>query len=98
MDWYPKRRFVDLADEMAARLPDAEGLVFEQARYTFRQIAQRIDDAAKRLIVAGVGHGDHVALWLNNCDTWIFTGVRRAQDRRRPGADQHALSCARHGL
>ena len=73
MDWYQKRRFGDLADEIAARLPDTEGLVFEQARYTFKQIAQRIDEAAKRLMVAGVGHGDHVALWLNNCDAWIFT-------------------------
>jgi hypothetical protein len=27
MDWYPKRRFGDLADEIADRLPDAEGLV-----------------------------------------------------------------------
>jgi fatty-acyl-CoA synthase len=72
MDWYPKRRFGDLADEIADRLPDAEGLVFEEARYTFRQVAQRINDAAKRLIAAGVGHGDHVALWLNNCDAWIF--------------------------
>src|SRR5882672_11193201 len=25
-----------------------------------------------RLIAAGVGHGEHVALWLNNCDDWIF--------------------------
>jgi len=73
MDWYQKRRFGDLADEIAARLPDTEGLVFEQARYTFKQIAQRIDEAAKRLMVAGVGHGDHVALWLNNCAAWIFT-------------------------
>jgi fatty-acyl-CoA synthase len=72
MDWYPKRRFGDLADAIAARLPDAEGLVFEEARYTFRQVAQRIDDAARHLIAAGVGHGDHVALWLNNCDAWIF--------------------------
>jgi len=55
MDWYPKRRFGDLADEIADRLPDAEGLVFEEARYTFRQVAQRINDAAKRLIAAGVG-------------------------------------------
>ena len=70
---YQKRRFGDLADEIAARFPDTEGLVFEQARYTFKQIAQRIDEAAKRLMVAGVGHGDHVALWLNNCDAWIFT-------------------------
>jgi fatty-acyl-CoA synthase len=67
-----QRRFGDLADDMAARLPDREGLVFGAARYTFRQMAARIDEAARRLIAAGVRHGEHVALWLNNSDDWIF--------------------------
>jgi len=67
-----QRRFGDLADDIAARLPDREGLVFGANRYTFGQIAARIDDAARRLIAAGVGHGEHVALWLNNSDDWIF--------------------------
>jgi fatty-acyl-CoA synthase len=71
-EWYPKRRFGDLPGDIAARLPDAEALVFNQRRYTFRALAAQVDDAAKRLIAAGVGHGDHVALWLNNCDDWIF--------------------------
>ena len=66
------RRFGDLADDIAARLPDREGLVFGASRYTFREVAARIDEAARRLIAAGVGHGEHVALWLNNCDDWIF--------------------------
>lgn len=66
------RRFGDLADEIAVRLPDREGLVFGSARYTFREVAARIDEAARRLIAAGVGHGEHVALWLNNSDDWIF--------------------------
>ncbi|MSO75506.1 MAG: hypothetical protein EXQ87_01135 [Alphaproteobacteria bacterium] len=72
MDWYRKRRLGDLAAEMAERLPNAEALVFNDRRYSFAEVAARIDDAAKRLMVAGVGHGDHVALWLNNCDDWIF--------------------------
>src|SRR6476620_12014507 len=68
----PERRFGDLADDIASRLPDREGLVFGAARYTFREVAERIDEAARRLIAAGVGHGEHVALWLNKCDDWIF--------------------------
>ena len=67
-----QRRFGDLADDIAARLPDREGLVFGASRYTFREIAARIDEAARRLIAAGVGHGEHVALWLNNGDDWLF--------------------------
>ncbi len=66
------RRFGDLADDIAARLPDREGLVFGGSRYTFREIAARIDEAARRLIAAGVRPGEHVALWLNNSDAWIF--------------------------
>jgi fatty-acyl-CoA synthase len=67
-----QRRFGDLADDIAARLPDREGLVFGASRYAFREVAARIDEAARRLIAAGVGHGEHVALWLNNSDDWIF--------------------------
>jgi fatty-acyl-CoA synthase len=70
-----QRRFGDLADDIAARLPDREGLVFGASRYTFREIAARIDEAARRLIAAGVGHGEHVALWLNNSDDWIFIAL-----------------------
>jgi fatty-acyl-CoA synthase len=66
------RRFGDLADDIAARLPDREGLVFGASRYTFREVAARIDEAARRLIAAGVRPGEHVALWLNNSDEWIF--------------------------
>src|SRR5215813_2134525 len=66
------RRFGDLADDIASRLPDRVGLVFGSARYTFHEIAARIDEAARRLIASGVGHGEHVALWLNNSDDWIF--------------------------
>src|ERR1700704_1294906 len=66
------RRFGDLADDIAARLPDREALVFGASRYTFREVAVRIDEAARRLIAAGIQPGEHVALWLNNSDEWIF--------------------------
>jgi fatty-acyl-CoA synthase len=72
MEWHPKRRFGDLAAEMARRLPDAEALVFDDRRYSFAEVARQIDEAAKRLMAAGVDPGDHVALWLNNSDDWIF--------------------------
>ena len=70
--WYPKRRFGDLYDEAAVRFGDMEALVFEDRRHTFRGAAARIDEAAKALVGLGVAPGEHVALWLNNCDDWIF--------------------------
>ena len=72
MDWYRKRRFGDLADDAARRFPAREGLVFEDRRYTFAEVAHEVDRAAKALIALGVQRGDHVSLWLNNCDDWIF--------------------------
>ncbi|MCG8545123.1 MAG: AMP-binding protein [Alphaproteobacteria bacterium] len=79
MEWYAKRRFGDLADTMAARYPDREALVFEDERYTFAELAQRIDEAAKGLMALGVERGDHVALWLNNSATWMIASFALAK-------------------
>jgi fatty-acyl-CoA synthase len=79
MEWYNKRRFGDLADEIAARYGDREGLVFEDARYSFTQMAADIDRAAKGLMGMGIGAGQHVALWLNNSADWIFISFALAK-------------------
>ncbi len=70
--WYPKRRLGDLYDEAAARWPDREALLFEGRRYTFAEVAAKVDEAARALIRLGVGPGEHVSIWLVNCDDWIF--------------------------
>ena len=70
--WYPKRRFGDLYDEAAVRWPDREALVYLDRRYSFAEAAARVDEAARALIGLGVGPGEHVALWLTNCDEWVF--------------------------
>ncbi|MBO88484.1 MAG: AMP-binding protein [Rickettsiales bacterium] len=72
MEWYAKRRFGDLADDAAEKFGDREALVFKDQRYSFNEQAQEINRTAKALIASGVQHGDHVALWLNNCADWVF--------------------------
>ena len=72
MDGFDKRRFGDLPDGAAKRFGDREALVFGNQRYSFIQQAHEVDRAAKALIAAGIEHGDHVALWLNNCADWVF--------------------------
>ncbi|MDA1100519.1 MAG: AMP-binding protein [Proteobacteria bacterium] len=79
MDWYEKRRFGDLGDAAAACHGAREGLVFQDVRYTFTQVAAEIDRAAKALMGQGVGPGDHVALWLNNSADWIFISFALAK-------------------
>ena len=71
-DWYPKRRFGDLPGEMAERFGSREALVFRDARYTFSEVADQVDLAAKALMALGVEAGDHVSLWLNNRAEWLF--------------------------
>tara|TARA_E500000331_G_scaffold329059_1_gene349295 strand:+ start:381 stop:590 length:210 start_codon:yes stop_codon:yes gene_type:complete len=66
MDWYAKRRFGDLPQDMVRRFPDREALIFGDERYTFAELSDKVSEAARALVAAGINHGDHVALWLNN--------------------------------
>jgi len=56
----------------ARRFGNAEGLLFQGKRYSFSEIDAEVDLAARALMAAGVAAGDHVALWLNNSDDWVF--------------------------
>ena len=72
-EWYTKKTFGALVDTMAERFGRREALVFEDQRYTFAEVRERVDEVARGLIELGVKPGDHVALWLLNCPEWIFT-------------------------
>ena len=79
MPAYAKRRFGDLSDDIARRYPGREALVFQDRRHTFAQQAAEIDRAAKALMDQGIEPGEHVALWLNNSDHWIFISFALAK-------------------
>ncbi|MEM7253741.1 MAG: AMP-binding protein [Pseudomonadota bacterium] len=72
MDWYQKRRFGDLPRDIAEKFPHRTALVFRDERYSFADVATKIDETAKGFMAIGVGPGDHVSLWLTNCCEWIF--------------------------
>ena len=72
-EWYTKKTFGSLVDDMARRFGEREALVFNDERYSFRDVAERVDEVARGLIQLGVSHGDHVALWMMNRPEWIFT-------------------------
>lgn len=71
-DWWDLERFGDLPRRAALRYGAREGLVFQDRRYSFEEVAAETDRTARALMSAGVGKGDHVALWLNNSDHWVF--------------------------
>ncbi|MEP7154307.1 MAG: AMP-binding protein [Betaproteobacteria bacterium] len=53
-------------DDAAARLPHKTALICGEARFTYADLAQRIDVIAQLLIDRGVNRGDRVALFLDN--------------------------------
>ena len=58
--------------ERAARQWGArEALAFQGQRWTFAELAARVDAVAKGLLALGIGPGDSVALWMVNRPEWI---------------------------
>ncbi|MGE0861726.1 MAG: AMP-binding protein, partial [Gammaproteobacteria bacterium] len=79
MDWYRKRTLGDVMDEAAARWGAREALVFGERRWTYANLNEEVNRAAKALIALGVQNGEHVALWMTNRPEWVFLmfGVAR---------------------
>jgi fatty-acyl-CoA synthase len=70
--WYEKLTFGQLLDNAAERWGRREALCFEGRRWSFEQLRDETDRAAKALIAAGVQPGEHVCLWLGNRPEYIF--------------------------
>lgn len=70
--WIEKQTFGDLIDRAAERWPAREALCCEGRRWTFAEQRAEVDRAAKALIAAGVGPGEHVCLWLGNRPEFVF--------------------------
>src|SRR5262245_12223288 len=58
----------------AVKYPDREALVFPQLgrRWTWRQFAADVDEAARGLLALGIKTGEHVALWATNVPEWVL--------------------------
>ena len=69
--WDGRTPVGELPARAAERWGDRESLVFGPVRQSFAEIARRVDEAAKGLVALGVGPGNKVCLWLNNCPEWI---------------------------
>ncbi len=70
--WFEKVTFGQLLDSAAARWGAREALCFEGRRWSFAQLRQDTDRAARALIAAGVQPGEHVALWLGTRPEYLF--------------------------
>ena len=69
-----------LVDRAARVFADREGLVDGTRRFTFGELADQVDRAARAFVTAGLGPGDRVGIWAPNIAEWVFAalGVQRA--------------------
>jgi fatty-acyl-CoA synthase len=68
-----------LLDATAAARPDAEAIVFRDARLTYAEVRAQADTLARALLALGVGRGDRVALLLPNRPEWLLTALAAAR-------------------
>src|SRR6056297_754424 len=70
MDW--NTATIGLTLRAAARnSPDKVAVVDPYERVSFTELDLRVDKFAASLKSLGVNRGDHVALWMTNCTTWL---------------------------
>lgn len=62
----------DLLDELAARHPEKEAIVFERQRISYKTLQDKANTLACSLIDLGVKPGDRVALLAPNRPEWII--------------------------
>lgn len=63
------------------RYGDREALVFPpgQVRWTWHQLDEQVEAAARGLWALGIRPGDHVALWATNVPQWVVTQLATAR-------------------
>src|SRR5581483_10330191 len=56
-------------------------IVFPQIgfRLTYRELAEKVDEAARGLLALGLKRGDHVALWATNVPQWAILQLATAR-------------------
>ena len=71
----------DMFDEIAEKYPDNDAIVSlnQGIRFTYRELAQAVDRAAKGFIGLGLKKGDRLAIWATNIAEWIITQFASAK-------------------
>jgi fatty-acyl-CoA synthase len=61
--------------------PDREALVVahQDIRWSYTELAERIDEVARALLASGFEKGDRIGIWAPNCAEWILVQYATAQ-------------------
>jgi len=68
-------------DQIAARFGDRDALIscHQNARYTYAQLLDEVNRAARGLLALGVQRGDRVGIWSPNVAEWVITQYAAAK-------------------
>ena len=68
-------------DRTVARYGECHGLTVRQQgiRWTYRELAERVDACAAGLLALGLEPGERVAIWAPNCAEWVITQFATAK-------------------
>jgi fatty-acyl-CoA synthase len=64
----------EILDDAARAYPDKEALIVrhQNLRYTYRQLLEEVELAARGLLRLGIQKEDRVGLWATNCAEWVI--------------------------
>ena len=68
-------------NDTAARYPERDALVVkhENRRFTYRQLKQEAELAARGLLGLGIKKGDRIGIWSTNSSEWVITQFATAK-------------------
>jgi fatty-acyl-CoA synthase len=71
----------EMFDEIAETYPDNDAIVsiHQGQRYTYRQLRQEVNRAAKGFMALGLKKGDRLAIWATNISEWIISQFATAK-------------------
>lgn len=71
----------DKFDEIVDRFPTQDALVsiHQNLRYTYAELAQKVDNLAKAFIAMGLVKGDRIGIWSPNNAEWLVTQYASAK-------------------
>ena len=63
----------EVLDRSAASYPNSDALIVrhQNKRYTYRQLCEEVELAARGMMRLGIEKGDRVGVWSTNCAEWV---------------------------
>ena len=68
-------------DDTAGKYPERDALVIkhENRRFTYRQLKQEVELAARGFLSLGIKKGDRIGIWSTNSSEWVITQFATAK-------------------